>query len=128
MKSKLLWYHPRLKEYARQHRNNSTKSEILFWNQVKNGKLRGYDFYRQKPVDWFILDFFCKELMLGIELDGITHHGDAVIAKDFKKEQRMKELGITVLRFRDEEIYYHLPSVLNDIEKFIDDFQRRNRE
>ena len=53
---------------------------------------------------------------------------DAVIAKDFKKEQRMKELGITVLRFRDEEIYYHLPSVLNDIEKFIDDFQRRNRE
>ena len=66
--------------------------------------------------------------MLGIELDGITHREDAVIAKDFKKEQRMKELGITILRFRDEEIYYHLPSVLNDIEKFIEEFERRNRE
>ena len=63
--------------------------------------------------------------MLGIELDGITHHEDTVIAKDKIKEQLMNDLGITVLRFRDEEIYYHIDSVLRDIEKFIDDFEKK---
>ena len=125
MKKKFLWYYPKLKEYARQHRNKSTKSEVLFWMQVRNKQLRGYDFHRQKPVDYFILDFFCSRLMLGIELDGITHHEDAVIAKDKIKEQRMNDLGITVLRFRDEEVYHHMQSVLLEIERFMDNFEVR---
>ena len=127
MKKKFLWYHPMLKEYARQDRNKSTKSEVLFWMQVRNKQLRGYDFHRQKPVDYFILDFFCSRLMLGIELDGITHHEDAVIAKDKIKEQRMNDLGITVLRFRDEEVYHHMQIVLLEIERFVDNFEVRNK-
>ena len=65
--------------------------------------------------------------MLGIELDGITHHEDAVIAKDKIKEQRMNDLGITVLRFRDEEVYHHMQSVLLEIERFMDNFEVRNK-
>jgi len=64
----------------------------------------GYDFHRQKPLDKYILDFFCHELMLGIELDGITHDWEYVYKKDIAKGKRMAELGITILRFRDEEV------------------------
>jgi very-short-patch-repair endonuclease len=123
MKKEFLWYHPKQKEYARWHRNNSTFSEILFWIQVRNKQIRGYDFHRQKPVDYFILDFFCPRLMLGIELDGITHHEDAVIAKDKIKEERMKSLGISMLRFPDVQVYNHMPDVLSEIHLFIDDFE-----
>lgn len=66
-------YNPKLKELARQLRNNSTRSEIILWQHLKGKQMMGYDFHRQKPIDNFILDFFCYELMLGIELDGYTH-------------------------------------------------------
>ncbi len=51
----------------------------------------GYDFHRQKPIDNFIVDFFCRELMLAIELDGYTHTFEEVADRDEKKEQRLKD-------------------------------------
>ena len=70
---KIIPYNPKLKQLARNLRNNSTKSEIFLWLQLKGKQMMGYDFHRQKPIDNYILNFFCHELMLGIELDGITH-------------------------------------------------------
>ena len=67
-------YNPRLKELSRQLRNNSTLAEVLLWNQIKNKKIGGYKFLRQKPIDRYIVDFFCYELMLAIEVDGETHN------------------------------------------------------
>ena len=55
-------YNPKLKEYARQHRNNSTKAEIRLWQQLKRDQIRGYDFHRQKPIDNYIVDFFVTSL------------------------------------------------------------------
>ncbi|MEX0360394.1 MAG: endonuclease domain-containing protein, partial [Allomuricauda sp.] len=63
---KIIPYNPKLKELARQLRNNSTKAEIILWQKLKRKQLHGYDFHRQKPIDNYILDFFCHELMLGI--------------------------------------------------------------
>ena len=70
IKRKIYPYNPKLKLLARKLRNNSTYAEVLLWNQLKNKKLNGYDFHRQKPIDNYILDFFCYDLMLGIEVDG----------------------------------------------------------
>ena len=64
----------------------------------------GYDFHRQKPIDNFILDFFCYELMLGIEVDGYSHEFLEVYNRDVIKVKRMNEFGITVLRFSDEQV------------------------
>ncbi len=90
---KIIPYNPKLKEFARQLRNNSTKSEIYLWKHLKGKQMMGYDFHRQKPLDNYIVDFFCHELMLAIELDGFSHQLDEVVEKDELKEKRLNELG-----------------------------------
>ena len=77
MKRKVIWYNPELKEKARQLRNNSTASEIKLWMFLKNKQMLGYDFHRQKPLGEYIVDFFCNELMLAIEIDGLSHHSSS---------------------------------------------------
>lgn len=67
-------------------RNNSTKSEVLLWLKLKNKQLYIYKFIRQKPIDNYILDFYCPELELGIELDGYSHELVEVFHKDLKKK------------------------------------------
>ena len=119
MKRKIIPYNPNLKEFARQLRNNSTKSEIYLWKYLSGKQMMGYDFHRQKPIDNYILDFFCRELMLGIELDGLTHQFDDVHAKDIEKESRLNELGITILRFNDYEVYNDIANVVRGIEGYI---------
>ncbi|MBN2165152.1 MAG: DUF559 domain-containing protein [Marinilabiliaceae bacterium] len=99
---KIIPYNPKLKELARKLRNNSTKSEIILWGYLKGKQMYGYDFHRQKPIKDYIVDFFCKDLMLAIELDGYSHTLDEVFEKDEVKDQNLNELGITVLRFNDQ--------------------------
>ena len=84
----------------------------------------GCDFHRQKPIDNFILDFFCYELMLGIELDGYSHTLDEVFEKDKFKEQKMCELGIHLLRFDDMEVYKDINNVLRSIEIYIEGYEK----
>ncbi len=123
-KRKIIPYNPRLKELARELRNNSTKSEIILWKELK-GKFEGkYDFHRQKPLDEFIADFFCHELKLVIELDGASHDWEETQQKDFLKECRLNELGLNVLRFPDLDIFKHLESTLDTIRLYVDGFER----
>lgn len=117
-------YNPKLKEFARQLRNNSTKSEIYLWKHLKGKQMMGYDFHRQKPLDNYIADFFCYELMLVIELDGYTHQLEDVIEKDKMKEKRLNDLGVKVLRFQDEEVYNDVENVLRVIEAYIMEFEK----
>lgn len=81
--------------------------------------MMGYDFHRQKPLYNYIVDFFCHELMLAIELDGYTHQFQDVIEKDELKEKRLNELGVAVLRFQDEEVYNDVENVVREIEAYI---------
>lgn len=124
---KIIPYNPKLKEFARQLRNNSTKSEILLWLQLKGKQMRGYDFHRQKPIDNYIVDFFCIELMLAIELDGYSHQNIETYEKDKQKEKRLKELGFYVIRFEDKEIYHDMQNVLRAVEIYIDDYESENK-
>jgi len=120
MKRKIIPYNPKLKEYARSMRNKSTQAEIKLWMYVKGKQIKGYDFHRQKPIDEYILDFFCYELMLGIEVDGYTHLLEETQKKDAEKEKRMNELGILILRFKDEEVFKEIENVILLIEKIIE--------
>jgi very-short-patch-repair endonuclease len=70
----ILPYNPILKDLARELRNKSTLSEVLLWQHLKGKQMLGYDFDRQKPINNFIIDFFCSELMLAIEIAGETHN------------------------------------------------------
>ena len=96
-----------------------TLSEVLLWNELKNKQILGYDFDRQRPVGNYIVDFYCKELLLVIEIDGDTH-----IYRDEADEKRQKELeisGISFLRFDDIEVRKNMWNVLRVIEKWIED-------
>lgn len=123
-KRKIIPYNPKLKELARRLRNNSTKAEIILWQKLKRKQMYGYDFHRQKPIDNFILDFFCHELMLGIEVDGYSHQITQVFNRDIKKEKVMNKLGIHVLRFSDEQVLKDTENVIRAIESYIVDFEK----
>ena len=115
---KIIPYNPKLKEYARQLRNNSTYTEIMLWNYLKGRQMKGYDFDRQRPIDNYIVDFYSKDLMLAIEVDGESHYGNE--KRDEKKDKRLNELGVTVLRFDDMEVVHNLDKVLDSIQRWIE--------
>jgi very-short-patch-repair endonuclease len=119
-------YNPKSKEIARQLRNNSTKAEIKLWHYLKGKQLRGYDFHRQKPIGNYIVDFFCNKLMLAIELDGYTHGFEEVFERDKVKEQSLQEFGITILRFKDEDIMNNIEGVMTHIEECIKSLENKH--
>ena len=123
-KSKIIPYNPILKEFARQLRNNSTETEIYLWLKLKGKQMYGYDFHRQKPIDNYIVDFFCNKLMLAIEVDGYSHEFLEVYNKDVIKEKRLNELGIHVLRFSDNQVLKDMENVLLAIEFFILEYEK----
>ena len=123
MKRKITPYNPKLKELARQLRNNSTKSEIKLWQKLKRKQLYGYDFHRQKPLLNVIADFYCYELQLVIELDGYSHQFEEVQLKDKVKQKELENIGLTVLRFQDNEVMQDMDNVLRAIENYIINFK-----
>ena len=114
-------YNKDLKDRARALRNHSTKAEIYIWTDVlKGGYLKGYRFLRQRPILHYIADFACLELLLVIEIDGMTHEFDAVAARDRKKQRALEAIGFTVLRFSDWEVMERRDEVIADILAWID--------
>lgn len=119
-------YRCNLKEYARKLRKTSTQAEKELWNYLKAKQINGYDFDRLRPIDQFIVDFFCKELLLVIEIDGRSH--DYKIGKDKKRQNRLEELGISVLRFTDHEVKSNAAGVSESIQQWIDNHRLVTKE
>ncbi len=121
---KIYPYNPKLKELARQLRNDSTLSEILLWNELKGKQLEGYDFHRRKPILNYILDFFCHELELAIEIDGESHDFEDADRYDLKRQAEIEKLGIRFLRFDDLDVKRDMDSVLSTIEGYIEEYRK----
>ena len=119
MKRKIIPYNPILKERARKLRNNSTQAEIFLWNHLKKKQMRGFDFDRQRPIDNYIVDFYCKDLQLAIEIDGESHIGKEKY--DEERQKKLESLGVRFLRFDDVVVRYDLDGVVKAIEKWIDE-------
>ena len=119
----IIKYNPKLKELARQLRQNATKAEVILWQRLKRDQMYGYDFHRQKPIDEYIVDFFCNKLRLAIEVDGYSHGILEVWEKDVNKSKRLNELGIYVLQFSDNEFLNDMENVLRAIEDYIERFE-----
>jgi very-short-patch-repair endonuclease len=96
------------------------KAEACLWKYVLSGrKIMGYQFRRQRQILRYIADFMCKELMLVIETDGITHMDEHVYKKDLQKDHDLKEVGFEVLRFGDDEVLSNIEWVREKIEEWI---------
>lgn len=122
---RIIPYHPRLKELARKLRNNMTYPEILLWQQLKGTQMAGHDFDRQRPIDQYIVDFYCKDLGLIIEIDGTDHFDEAVAANDLHRAQRLRSFGLEILRFSNLEVKTKMPMVLRTIEQCVEALEER---
>lgn len=100
----------------RQHlRKNMTKAEIFLWSRIKMKQLNGFKFRRQFGINNYIVDFYCPELKLAIEIDGDVHGYDSQIVSDKQRQRDIEALGIKVLRYTNNDIIQNIHSVLQDI-------------
>lgn len=111
-------YDKNLVSRARELRKETTETEKLFWNKIlKNKKLVNLKFTRQKPLDYFIVDFYCASLSLIIEIDGKIHNFQKT--RDKERDNLLKQkFGLKIIRYKNEEI-------LNDTEKIVEDLVRK---
>ena len=100
---KNLPYQPHLNALARELRKHGTLGEVLLWQALKK-KALGVEFHRQVPVIDYILDFFCPERMLAVEVDGSSHRLLEVGARDVERQERLETLGIKVIRFTETAV------------------------
>ena len=118
-----IYYNPALKELARELRNNMTFAEKATWRMLNGKQFKGYDFHRQKPIGEFIADFYCYDLRLVIEIDGITHLDKDVIRKDKIKSQYFNSIGLNILRFTDDLVLGNWMMVEKELIRYIKEFE-----
>jgi len=117
----IIEYERYLKELARKLRQNMTLGEVLLWQRLKRKQMRGYDFDRQRPIDRYIVDFYCKDLKLAIEIDGSSHDGQEAKVNDDIRQRRLESLGVRFLRFNDADVKRNMEMVVDSIEQWIDE-------
>jgi very-short-patch-repair endonuclease len=122
MRNKILPYNPNLKELARKLRKQGILVEVLLWKQIKN-KTLGVQFHRQLPIDNYIVDFYCHEIMLAIEVDGFYHFADGASEKDAIRQGKLEDLGVRFIRFNDLDIQKNIDEVLKDLRDKIKELQ-----
>jgi very-short-patch-repair endonuclease len=111
----MLNYNKNLKKRAQELRTRSTLGEVLLWKYLKNKKLSGLQFYRQKSIGNYIVDFYCKELKLAIEIDGSSHN--AKVQEDIFRQENLEALGIIFLRFTEADVRNNMGSILQMIKE-----------
>jgi len=114
----LLKYEPRLKPYARRLRSNMTDAEQLLWRHLRRKQILGVQFYRQKPIGLFIVDFYAPALALVIELDGGQYFEPDAMKYDRQRDEYLRQQGLCVMRFDNLQVMKETESVLNIIYEF----------
>lgn len=108
----VLPYTAEARDLSKRLRANMTKTERLFWDQVKASQL-GVVVRRQMPILDYVVDFYIKSIGLAIELDGSSH--DNNVLEDGKRQSRIEELGVTFIRFSNHEVQNNMESVLKKL-------------
>ena len=105
----------RLIELAKELRKNETETEKLLWKALRNRHLHGIKFRRQHPVYNYIVDFYCHDAKLAVEVDGKIHQNKENKEYDVERTQELNNFGITVLRFTNSQIEKNTDFVLDSI-------------
>lgn len=103
------------KAKRQQLRRHLTKAEFRLWQKLKGKQLEGYKFRRQYSVGSFVIDFYCTELKLAIEIDGDSHFEEGAQEYDRERQAVIESVGIRFLRFTNDEVYGNLERVLERI-------------
>jgi very-short-patch-repair endonuclease len=101
---------------AKELRREMTPAEKLLWQELRANKL-GVHFRRQQVIAGFIVDFYCHKAALVVEVDGDIH--DLQQEEDARREAVLREMGLTIVRFRNENVIQALPTVVENIRSLI---------
>ncbi len=106
--------HPTVRQFARELRQPQTPAETTLWNHLRNRNLK-YKFRRQHPIDFFIIDFYCAEARLLIEIDGSSHLEREQQEYDQSRTEYLEALEYKVIRFTNDDVRYNIHAVVTAI-------------
>jgi very-short-patch-repair endonuclease len=107
----MVLYNQNLKRFSKELRRNSTDAERRLWSKLKLRQLNGFQFYRQRIIVNYIVDFYCPKAKLVIEVDGGQHYYGKTQEKDLKRDVYLRSIGLKVLRFSDREVLTNIEGV-----------------
>jgi ATP-dependent DNA helicase RecQ len=111
--------HPTIRQFARELRQPQTPAEATLWRYLRNRNLK-YKFRRQHPIDFFIIDFYCAEAKLLIEIDGDSHLVKEQMEYDKARTGYLEERGYKVIRFTNNDVRYNINAVADEIIKAVE--------
>ena len=120
-------YNSNLRNISKKLRNESTQSEVVLWNRIKR-KALDVSFHRQFPIENYVLDFYCKELKLAIEIDGYSHDNEEAQTRDQERQERLESYGIRFVRLDDREVMNDIENAVRSIEEAIREIKTKQTE
>lgn len=128
--NRFISYDAVLKYRARKNRKKGSLPEARIWKHVLSRKQTGYKFTRERPIDHFIVDFYCAELLVAVEIDGDDH--SEKMEYDEHRTGYLAEMGIQVIRYSNRDVMNHLDGVFEDLKRRLDErkneiFERENK-
>jgi very-short-patch-repair endonuclease len=111
--------HPTIRQFARELRQPQTPAEATLWRHLRNRNLI-FKFRRQHPIDFFIIDFYCAEAKLLIEIDGESHLAKEQMEYDQARTEHLEELGYKVIRFTNNDVRYNINEVVSEIIRVVE--------
>jgi very-short-patch-repair endonuclease len=112
-------YDKKLKQPSRELRKNLTEEESLLWSKVREKQVNNLLFYRQKPLGGYIVDFYCPKAKLVIEVDGSKHFTSEAKEYDKVRDEYLRNMALTVLRFTNDEVVNNMENVLEEIKSHL---------
>jgi very-short-patch-repair endonuclease len=115
----VLQYNSKLKERARSLRKNMTEAEVKLWVHLRKKQVSNLQFYRQRPIGNYIVDFYCPDAKLIIEVDGGQHFQDEGREYDENRDAYLQSLDLTVLRFSNLDVMRNIGGVMDTIAEIV---------
>jgi len=122
MNNRILPHNPILNDIAKRLRRQGILSEVLLWKKIQKKSL-GVEFHRQVPIDNYIVDFYCHELMLAIEIDGNSHLNSETQINDVLRQEALEKLGVNFIRFSDLEVKKKMNDVIRCLQVKIEELK-----
>ena len=116
----MLVYDRKLKLFSRRLRREMTDAEQRLWSRLRRKQLHGIQFYRQKPLGEYVVDFYAPAVCLVIEVDGSQHFEAAATVADGRRSAALLRMGLDVLRFDNRQVLLETDAVVEEIWRFID--------
>ena len=116
----MLVYDRKLKLFSRRLRREMTDAEQRLWSRLRRKQLQGIQFYRQKPLGEYVVDFYAPAVCLVIEVDGSQHFEAAAMVADGRRSAALLRMGLDVLRFDNRQVLLETDAVVEEIWRFID--------